>query len=138
MRRLHGVELDNRNRQAHFDAVALGRALRDVRRRAGMTQGEWAGRTQLTSCKVDQGSLSRFERGERLPSLEELMTLEYVLDLPRGWILAEAGLLDVGQVEAAILSDTALDAEKRSFMLTAYAAAKSLPPQTERADERTG
>lgn len=60
---------------------AIGRKLRELRQRRGLTQKELALRTR---GKVDYSYIGKIERGEQLPSLKMLIRLGESLAVPLG------------------------------------------------------
>ena len=80
--------------------------------------------TLADAIDVDQPSVSRWERDEQRPSLEQIAAVEAATGRRRGFVLLAAGLVEgVSSVEAAIARDPELDAEQRRFVLNAYRAA---------------
>jgi transcriptional regulator with XRE-family HTH domain len=80
--------------------------------------------TLADAIGVDQPSISRWERDEQRPSLEQIVAVEAATGRRRGFVLLAAGLIEgVPSVEAAIARDPELDAEQRRFVLNAYRAA---------------
>lgn len=67
--------------------INLGKAIRTAR--GTMTQGDLA-----QALGTDQPVISKWERGERRPSLEELHAIEQATGRRRGFILITAGCVD--------------------------------------------
>lgn len=68
---------------------ALGGALRSARLMAHLTQASVAHSTGL-----DQTQISKWERGEQTPNLDQIAKLETALGLSRGALLANAGFVE--------------------------------------------
>lgn len=98
--------------------MRLGKALRQARLEGGVTQ-----RALADLADLQQPTISRWEKGERLPSLEELWRVEDALGLTRGTVLIRAGLVGVDSVEHAIAGEQGLTDEGKAFLLNAYRAA---------------
>jgi transcriptional regulator with XRE-family HTH domain len=80
--------------------MVSGALLRESRLRAGLTQAELGGRAGIASSQV-----SRYERGEVLPSLETLRRLVRACGLELGFRLYNADLEDhdatlIAQIQA--------------------------------------
>lgn len=89
--------------------------------------------TLADAIGVDQPSVSRWERDEQRPSLEQIIAVEEATGHRRGFVLLVAGVVhDVPSVEAAVARDPALDAEQRRFVLNAYRAAMAQSAQKRR------
>ena len=69
------------NIQIRLDPTAIGRRIREVRG-FDLTQAELA-----KVLGVTQAGLSKFERGERLPTLEVLLKLRAFCGRPIDWIV---------------------------------------------------
>lgn len=77
-------------------AAAFGRALRQERQRAGLSQEELAFR-----ANVDRTFVSRAERGERQPALATVLLLAEALDVPAAKLIASTvEMLDGGRTSA--------------------------------------
>jgi transcriptional regulator with XRE-family HTH domain len=77
---------------------------------------EWLG--------VGQPTVSRWARGEVVPSVHEIAALEDALGLRRGWILIASGFVDpASDVEGAIDLDPVLSDDSRHLLKTLYRAA---------------
>jgi transcriptional regulator with XRE-family HTH domain len=73
---------------------------------------------------VGQNTVSRWSTGAATPSLDDLVRIEEVCDLPRGYILRRAGYVSSElTVPDLIAEDPRLDQERRSILLAAYRAA---------------
>jgi transcriptional regulator with XRE-family HTH domain len=80
--------------------------------------------TLADAVGVDQPTVSRWERDELQPSLEQLAAVDAATGRRRGFVLITAGLVEgVRSVEAALALDSSLDDEQRRFVLNAYRAA---------------
>lgn len=96
--------------------VRLGPAIRQAR-------GDMTQTTLADAVGVDQPTVSRWERDEQRPSLEQLAAVDAATGRRRGFVLIAAGLIEgVHAVEAALALDLSLDEEQRRFVLTAYRA----------------
>lgn len=82
-----------RSRRAPEPSPAtLGEAIRRARKDTrGWTQVDLA-----AALKVDQATVSKWERGENSPDHVTIMRIEAVLDLPRGQVLTWAGFVSAG------------------------------------------
>lgn len=95
-------------------AIHLGAAVRAARGR--MTQGELA-----AALGVDQPTISKWERDDIRPSLEQLRAIEETTGRRRGFILIAAGVVeDVTSVEDAIEAHPDLSEEARRVLLRAF------------------
>lgn len=113
----------HRRKRSQPTARELGRALRSARGDA--TQAAIA-----QAIGVDQPSVSRWERGEASPSLDQIAAYEEAAGRPRGYVLVAAGYVDdVPSVERALAADRDLDDEQRAFVLRAYHAARVRLPR---------
>lgn len=72
------------------DVVArrLGKAIASAREAAGITQAQLA-----AELGVHQASVSGWERGKYRPGDDAVLAIEATLDLPRGRLLIDAGLV---------------------------------------------
>lgn len=96
--------------------VRLGPAIRQAR-------GDMTQTTLADAVGVDQPTVSRWERDEQRPSLEQLAAVDAATGRRRGFVLIAAGLVEgVQSVEAALALDHTLDDEQRRFVLNAYRA----------------
>lgn len=82
--------------------------------------------TLADAIDTDQPSVSRWERGEQRPSLEQIAAIETATGKRPGFILIAAGLVDTPSVEAAVAADPKLDDVQRPFVLHAYRSAVAL------------
>lgn len=70
---------------------------------------------------VKQATVSRWERGDSTPTLEQMIAIEDHYRRPRGSLLRDAGLIDpVDSAEKAIAADRALTPEWRKNLITIY------------------
>lgn len=96
---------------------AVGSAIRDLR-----AQG-WSAQDLADRLNVGQPTISRWERGGRLPALELLPRFDNLLGRPRGELLRRAGYVeDDCDVVTAIRSDDALSADHKSILIDVYEA----------------
>jgi transcriptional regulator with XRE-family HTH domain len=102
--------------------MELGRRIAKTRKRRGWSQAELARR-----LKVSRERLSKWERGQNAPSLEDLATLSEVLEVP----LEGLGL---GRTERQTLSP----AELSELVFHLGALARLLKPWKERQGTREG
>lgn len=78
------------------------------------------------SIGLKQNTISDWENGISLPTLDQVRALEDALDLPVGGLLLNAGYVETDGIEAAIRADEALgddsvlDEEQRSSLLVTY------------------
>lgn len=101
-------------------SVALGRALREAR--GARPQSDIA---ELVD--VEQPTISRWEKGETTPSVEQLIRLEDGLGIARGTLMRAGNLLgEYLSVEECIASDLTLTEDYRSMVLTVYREAVAL------------
>jgi transcriptional regulator with XRE-family HTH domain len=131
----------------HEIQTAVGNAIRAVYEYAGHSQSSLG-----NSIGVSQGNISDWVRGARMPSLDRLLDIESACGVPHGFLLKQAGLLELSAVEretplhgyphpptASLLSraQTRLDAAHDRFsdaqddlhaVQQAYATRASLPP----------
>lgn len=112
------VAVDKRRPKPDNAPVAVGAAIRRYRVARGWNQTELGERIDL-----DQTGVGELERGDRPLTLERLLTIEDALDLDRGALLLEAGLIPSPGVEAAILADPCLTPEWRKPVLALYRSA---------------
>lgn len=115
-------------------AVNLGEALRRARGR--MTQDELAAATG-----IDQGTISRWERGQGQPGLDQIRQIEDAAGRRRGFVLIAAGYVSVPATPRAMIeTDAELENGYRVLVLSAYDGAlasstaerASMPPTTSR------
>ena len=80
------------------DAVAprLGAHIKQARTEAGVSQGALA-----KALGMEQTSVSQWETGKNLPSVERLRQVEQALDLPPGTLTRELGFIPVPGAETA-------------------------------------
>lgn len=98
------------------DWEALGRALRRARGRT--TQQAIADHLGVT-----QPLVSEWESGKGRPTFDQLLRLEDLLRLPRGYFLRAAGLVDTSSertTREAVMADPALDPLHKEALLAAY------------------
>ena len=97
--------------------MLMGQAIRLLRERADMTQMELAEATG-----VAQTQLSRWELDRVVPSLAQVAAIERGLGLRRGRLLVTAGYVDpdIGDVEAALLTDPRLSPDDREIVAELY------------------
>lgn len=105
--------------------VDIGEAIKAARKAAGMTQDELYEAVIAdggAETVVKQSVISRWENGHRRVQLEDIMTLERSLGLPRGRLLIEAGYVEgIETVDQAIAADRALDESAKESLRNAYA-----------------
>lgn len=65
--------------------AAFGNAIREVRKRHGISQAALA-----EECSLDRTYISGIERGQRNPSLTNILKIAAALDTPASQILAHA------------------------------------------------
>lgn len=117
--------------------VVLGRAMREAR--GSMTQQALADvlnealdtpeTTRRFSRRnreaITQSTISRWESGANPPNLGDIFMVEAACGRPLGSVLVRAGFIDdIASVPLAIAGDPDLDEEGRSFVSTAYEAAR--------------
>lgn len=106
-------------REVGWATMDIGTAIRI--RRGKMSQTELA-----KSIGLKQNTISDWENGISLPTLDQVRALEDALDLPVGGLLLNAGYVETDGIEAAIRADEALgddsvlDEEQRSSLLVTY------------------
>ena len=92
--------------------LLLGEAIRQQRRRLGMTQGELA-----TLIKARSDSISRIERGHHLPSLARLAKIASALEISPEALIARAGHSPRREILALLKEVESLHPEAQSFVL---------------------
>lgn len=103
-----------RPRTVKAKKVPIGQVIKEARE--DLTQDELAHRAGLA-----QPQISRWERGEASPSLDEVEQIEIALGLPRGFLLKAAGYAqDTTTTEDAIRTDPALKPDYRRFIVEVY------------------
>src|SRR5215467_6048837 len=103
-------------------ALRLGRAIRKAR--GQVTQVQLA-----TRSGIDQASISLIERGERLPTIEQVARIEAALQLARG-ALFEAGYSQASHsTRDAIANVAALPPVARETLLRVYDGLLEMPAQ---------
>lgn len=96
---------------------AVGSAIRDLR-----AQG-WSAQDLADQLGVVQPTISRWEKGGRLPALELLPRFDNLLGRPRGELLRRAGYVeDDCDVITAIRSDQILGADHKLILVEVYEA----------------
>lgn len=115
-------------------ALEVGRAIRRARSASKLS----AQQALADVLGVEQTTVSKWERGEVLAELPQIMAVERALGLERGTILVLAGLVTLapGQTERSLLSDPNLTDESRAALLTFYRAAARLAGLQPRAAPR--
>jgi transcriptional regulator with XRE-family HTH domain len=81
------------------------------------------------SLGVAQSSVSDFERGERMPSLEQMEAIEQAAGRPAGFILRLAGYLPEPDTGWSIDTDPALDDGGRRALRASYDALVAMGEQ---------
>lgn len=94
---------------ADDDATALGRKIRDLRTRAGLTLDDLA-----NAAGVSRSQISQIERGVAGPSLSTLRGIAYAIGVPMAALFLDSG--DVGTVAAQPESAFVVRAAKRKKM----------------------
>jgi transcriptional regulator with XRE-family HTH domain len=100
------------DRQVQALMADFGRAIHRARGRT--SQVELGERTGL-----DQGTISLYERGLRMPSFENLMRVEQALGLNRGAIV-HAVYCDLPTIADQLVNDATLPPEFRKAVATVY------------------
>lgn len=106
---LHGVD--------ELALIAIKHGMREAREARGFSQtavGEACGVTQSQVSKWESASVDQW------PSFVQLAAFEDRLGVPRGYVLARAGLVDCEPVEAAIAAADGLDEVARKELLSSY------------------
>jgi len=105
-------------------ARAFGDFLQSQRRLANISQRQLA-----RASGVSDSYLSQVERGLYRPSAEVLKALAHAFEMPVSTMFAQSGLMDAASedapppgVEAAIRSDTQLNAQQKNALLGVYKA----------------
>lgn len=99
--------------------AVLGKALKRLRTAAGVNQTELSRRLD-----VDQTAISRWELGRDIIAAYRIPQIEDALDQPRGALWAEAGLVELNPVEAAIYADSGLEVNQQSTLAAVYQSLK--------------
>lgn len=103
--------------------MALGAAIRTARGRT--TQEKLA-----ELLETDQSRVSKWERDHHRPSLEEVRAIEDALGRPRGFILVQAGLVELPQgLEDQIALDERLSDGERELLLASLSGLLARHPQ---------
>lgn len=90
----------------------LGRAIAERRKALGFSQDDLAG-----MIEVDAETISRFERGAVLPSLQRLWRVAEALQTGMGDLLSEASELPSDQARKLAATLQELDVKDRQFLL---------------------
>jgi len=105
-------------------ARAFGDFLQSQRRLANISQRQLA-----RASGVSDSYLSQVERGLYRPSAEVLKALAQAFEMPVSTMFAQSGLMDAASedapsvgIEAAIRSDTQLNAQQKNALLGVYKA----------------
>jgi excisionase family DNA binding protein len=101
----------------------IGAAIRDHRRQVNLTQEDMA-----AAIGVHQSLVSRWERGREFPSIPQLIAVEEALKLDAGSLFIAAGIVEVGDIEAAIRAADYLSGRERDFLLMALERVIVPPP----------
>lgn len=111
------MQVDKGSRKAQTAAVRVGAAVRSAR--VGKTQ------TQLAKAVgTDQPTISKWERGTQLPTVDEIAAVERATGRTPGWVLIRAGYVSATPgVEDAIAADKRLTDDQRTHLVWAYRAA---------------
>ena len=103
---------------AHDATVPLGEVIREVR--GTLTQDDLA-----DAVGTDQGTVSRWERGNLRPTLDDLRAIEDALGLHHGAIVRRAGYVeDLTSVKAALEADPSIPAKSIPYLLATIDAAR--------------
>src|SRR4051794_23476468 len=101
--------------QSAIDAAAVPRAIRACYE-GRLKQDELAERSG-----IPQQTISRLAVGESSPKFWHLIAIEDACERPRGWILVQAGLVDLPtSVPEAVAMDPKLDDGQRRIVLDVY------------------
>lgn len=105
----------------------LARIEKDVARRVGAAirrgreERGWRQTDLAEAANMQQGTLSKWERGTLTPSIAELAWLEQCLDLKPGALFTAAELVPANMMTVnEIMHDPELDEHQREFVLSAY------------------
>lgn len=90
----------------------LGRAIAERRKAKGLTQDDLAGLVE-----VDAETISRFERGSTLPSIQRLLVVAEALDAGVGELLSEASKLAGDREQRLIATFKELAAKDRELLI---------------------
>lgn len=112
------VPVDKRGPKPDNAPVRIGAAIRRYRIAAGLSQSELG-----VMINLDQTGVGEIERGERPLPVERLLEIEAVLELDRGALILDAGLVPMPSVESAVLADQKLTPEWRKPVLALYRSA---------------
>ncbi len=91
---------------------ALGKAIAVRRKALALTQDDLAGMVD-----VDVETISRFERGAVLPSLQRLCRVAVALDVGLGELLAQASVLPGDQAQQLCLALRALNTDDQQLLI---------------------
>lgn len=133
------MAFDKRRPHPHASNVLLGEALHRLLLEAAMSNAELARRTG-----VDGSTVGRFIRGDIAITVEHVASWEDALNLPRGRLYVESGLIDpdelgIASVETAIAADRALDRDSREILTRTYRRLASEPtPAPRRTQQKRG
>lgn len=98
--------------------MKLGNAIRRTYKSKGLTQAYIGDALGIT-----QGEVSQMVTGKRLPSIDQMLSIEAALDVPAGYLMREAGIItDPVDVRSAVLADVHLSDEGREAVLAVYQA----------------
>lgn len=90
----------------------LGRAIAERRKALGFSQDDLAG-----MIEVDAETISRFERGAVLPSLQRLWRVAEALKTGMGDLLSEASELPTDQAQKLVAALRELNARDRQLLV---------------------
>lgn len=115
------MQVDGAKGAAHREPVPLGQAIRRVR-------GDVDQRVVAEAVGRDQGTISKWERGQASPTLEQILSIERALGVLAGSILRLAGYVDDPvNARQAIEADRSIPDEFKPTVLRIYDALATIP-----------
>lgn len=90
----------------------LGKAIAERRKERKLTQDDLAG-----IVEVDAETISRFERGMTLPSLQRLLVIADALDAGVGELLSEASTLPCDRAQQLVAAMQTLNERDRELLI---------------------
>lgn len=93
--------------------IGIGKRLKGLRKRLGLTQKEFA---QRVAGKVDYTYIGRMERGEQYPSLKMLERIGEAFSVPLSYFFEDKSLLDILNLLPAQIKDLLKDRKRQDLL----------------------
>lgn len=97
--------------------TGIGKRLKGLRKRLGLTQKEFAGRV---AGKVDYTYIGRMERGEQYPSLKMLERIGKAFSVPLSYFFEDKTVLDALNLLPAEIKDLLKDRKRQDLLKVSW------------------